>query len=303
VVRSRISAIDGKIVNPEEYKGKKNGWYFTREYVLTTLADLPKDNTVVKGQWWPTEQQHKNHAATPEFIGISVEDKAAKNLGLHLGSTVELDIQGAPLSTIVQNTRKVDWGNFSTNFFMILAPDSLDGVPLTYISTAKVNPKEETPLQQALVRGLPNVTAIKIGDVLANIARLLEQLAWAIQGMAMLSIISGTVVMVAALSSTRYRRLYESAILKAIGSTRQIIVQVFATEFAMLGSFAGLIGISLASLLSWALLHFFLDITWDFQPTILVSILFATIALALIVGFISTFRVLGQPPLAVLRQE
>ena len=109
--------------------------------------------------------------------------------------------------------------------------------------------------------------------------------------------------MVAALSSTRYRRLYESAILKAIGSTRQIIVQAFAIEFAILGSFAGLIGVGLASLLSWVLLHFFLDITWDFQPTILVSILFATIALALIVGFISTFRVLGQPPLAVLRQE
>ena len=130
---------------------------------------------------------------------------------------------------------------------MILAPESLHGAPLTYISTAKVNSKEETSLQQTLVRELPNVTAIKIGDVLTNIARLLEQLAWAIQGIAMLSIVSGAVVMVAALSSTRYRRLYESAILKAIGSTRQIIVQAFAIEFAMLGSFAGLIGISLAS--------------------------------------------------------
>jgi putative ABC transport system permease protein len=303
VVRSRIGAIDGKPINPEEYKGKHNGWYFTREYVLTTLAELPKDNTVAKGHWWPTKQQRRSHASTPESIGISVEDKAAKNLGVDLGSTVEFDIQGAPLSTVVQSTRKVNWGSFSTNFFMILAPKSLDGTPLTYISTAKVNPKEETLLQQNLVRALPNVTAIKIGDVLANIAQLLEQLAWAIQGMAMLSIISGAVVMVAALSSTRYRRLYESAILKAIGSTRQIIVQSFAIEFALVGSFSGLIGVGLASALSWVILHFFLNITWDFQPTILAAGFLTTIVLAVSVGFVSTFRVLGQPPLAVLRQE
>ena len=303
VVRARIDAIDGKTVNPEEHKRKHNGWYFTREYVLTALGDLPKDNTVVKGHWWPTKQQHSSHASTHESIGISVEDKAAKNLGLDLGSTVEFDIQGTPLSTVVQSTRTVDWGSFSTNFFMILAPESLHGAPLTYISAAKVNIKEETPLQQTLVRELPNVTAIKIGDVLTNIARLLEQLAWAIQGIAMLSIVSGAVVMVAALSSTRYRRLYESAILKAIGGTRQIIVQTFAIEFAVVGSFAGLIGVGLASTLSWVILHFFLEITWDFQPTILASGLFATTALAVIVGFLSTFRTLGQLPFAVLRQE
>jgi len=220
-----------------------------------------------------------------------------------LGTTIEFDIQGAPLPAVVESTRKVDWGSFSTNFFMILSPGSLEGAPLTYIATAKVNPEEEIPLQQALVGALPNVTAIKIGDVLANVARLLEQLAWAIQGMAFFSLISGAVVMVAALSSTRYRRLYESAILKAIGGTRQLIVQSFAIEFAIIGGLAGLIGVGLASVLSWAILHFFMDLTWAFQPTVLGWSLLATITLAVIVGFLSTFRVLGEPPLAVLRQE
>lgn len=303
VVRSRIGAIDGKVIDPEEHKGKRNGWYFTREYVLTALADLPEDNTVVKGQWWQVNQLQGQANVDNGPLQMSVEDEAAKNLGLDLGATVEFDIQGAPLPAVVQSTRKVDWGSFSTNFFMILAPGSLDGAPLTYISTAKVNPDEEIQLQQALVQALPNVTAIKIGDVLANVARLLEQLAWAIQGMALLSIISGAVVMVAALSSTRYRRLYESAILKAIGGTRQLIVQSFAIEFAVVGGLAGLIGAGLASVLSWAILHFFLDLTWAFQTTVLGWALFATIGLAVIVGFLSTFRVLGEPPLAVLRQE
>lgn len=304
VVRSRLGAIDGHAIHPDEYKDKRNGWYFTREYVLTALSDLPKDNHVAKGQWWPAESEDKqDNDKTRNPIRVSVEDEAAENLGVDLGSTLEFDIQGTPLRAVVESTRNVDWGSFSTNFFMILSPRALDGAPMTYIASAKVEPEKEMPLQRALVRALPNVTAIKIGDVLANVARLLEQLAWAIQGIALLSMTSGAVVMIAALSSTRYRRLYESAILKAIGGTRRIIVKSFAVEFALVGGLAGLIGVGLASALSWVILHFFLDIAWTVQPLVLGWGLLATVGLAVAVGFLSTFKILGEPPLAVLRGE
>ena len=304
VVRSRLGAIDGHAIHPDEHKDKRNGWYFTREYVLTALSDLPKDNRVAKGQWWPAESEDKqDDDKTRNPIRVSVENEAAENLGVDLGSTLEFDIQGTPLRAVVESTRNVDWGSFSTNFFMILSPRALDGAPMTYIASAKVEPEKEMPLQRALVRALPNVTAIKIGDVLANVARLLEQLAWAIQGIALLSMTSGAVVMIAALSSTRYRRLYESAVLKAIGGTRQIIVKSFAVEFALVGGLAGLIGVGLASALSWVILHFFLDIAWTVQPMVLGWGLLATVGIAVVVGFLSTFKILGEPPLAVLRGE
>ena len=306
VVRARLRAIDGHVIDPEEHKAKRNGWYFTREYVLTALSALPWDNVVVKGKWWTADSEeltkgvHENQV-TP--IRVSIEDEAAHNLGVDVGSTIEFTVQGTPLAAVVENTRKVDWGSFSMNFFMILAPGALDGAPMTYIASAKVEADEELPLQHALVRALPNVTAIKIGDVLANVARLLEQLAWAIQGIALLSIVSGAVVMTAAVSSTRYRRLYESAILKAIGGTRRVVLASFAVEFALIGGLAGLIGVGLASALSWAILHFFLDLAWTVQPLVLGWGLLATVGLAVAVGFLSTFKILGEPPLAVLRQE
>jgi putative ABC transport system permease protein len=306
VVRSRLRAIDGNVIDPEEHKGKRNGWYFTREYALTALSTLPRDNVVVKGTWWTiasAEMRKGEHGNQEVPIRVSLEDEAAVNLGVDLGSTIEFTVQGAPVSAVVQSTRKVDWGSFSMNFFMILSPGALDGAPMTYIASAKVEAEEEMPLQRALVRALPNVTAIKVGDVLANVARLLEQLAWAIQGIALLSMVSGAVVMTAALSSTRYRRLYESAILKAIGGTRRIVVESFAVEFALIGGLAGLIGVGLASALSWAILHFFLDLSWTFQPLVLGWGLLATVGLAVSVGLLSTFKILGEPPLAVLRQE
>ena len=304
VVRARLRALDGHVIDPEEHKGKRNGWYFTREYALTALSALPQDNVVVKGKWWTADSEEmRTEDDENQAVRVSLEEEAAVNLGVDLGSTIEFTVQGAPVSAVVQSMRKVDWDNFSMNFFMILSPSALDGAPMTYIATAKVEAEEEVPLQRALVRALPNVTAIKVGDVLANVARLLEQLAWAIQGIALLSMVSGAVVMTAALSSTRYRRLYESAILKAIGGTRRMVLESFAVEFALIGGLAGLIGVGLASALSWAILHFFLDLSWTFQPLVLGWGLLATVALAVAVGLLSTFRVLGEPPLAVLRQE
>ena len=306
VVRARLRALDGNVIDPEEYKGKRNGWYFTREYVLTALSALPRDNVVVKGNWWTADSEQmrkRDHENRDVPIYVSLEEEAAHNLGVDLGSTIEFTVQGAPVSAVVQSMRQVDWGSFTMNFFMILSPGALDGAPMTYIASAKVAAEEEMPLQRALVRALPNVTAIKVGDVLANVARLLEQLAWAIQGIALLSMVSGAVVMTAAVSSTRYRRLYESAILKAIGGTRRIVVESFAVEFALIGGLAGLIGVGLASALSWAILHFFLDLSWTFQPLVLGWGLLATVGLAVAVGLLSTFKILGEPPLAVLRQE
>lgn len=311
LVRSRLSAINGKAITleaateEEEHKEKERSaeqperrkkWYFSREYVLTFLEQLPKDNEVVKGEWWKPGQV----SATPL---MSIEEEAAKALGLDIGSTIEFDIQGVPLTAEVSSIRKVEWGNFSTNFYMILSPGSLDGAPLTYVATVHVAPAEEVPLQQAVVALFPNVTAINIGDVLDSFAKVLDRLSLAIRAVALFCVFSGALVMAAALAATRYRRLYESVILKALGATRGLLARSFAVEYAVLGAVGGLLGTGLASALSWAVLTFFFDLSWTVQPGVLLAGCCATIALTVIVGFLSTFRILGQPPLTVLRHE
>jgi putative ABC transport system permease protein len=307
LVRSRLHAIDGHVISTEE-EVEKNGkrtegkeergkqWYFTREYVLTFLDQLPKDNQLVKGTWWKAGQVF----STPQ---VSVEEEAALHLGLAIGSIVEFDIQGATVSAEVSSIRKVEWGNFSTNFYMILSPAALEGAPFTYVATVRVSPQEEVPLQQAIVASFPNVSAIHIGDVLDSFARVLDRLSLAIRAMALFCLLSGGVVMAAALAATRYRRLYESVILKALGATRGLIARAFAIEYVVLGAVAGLIGLSLGSVLSWAVLWFVFDLPWSIHPRVLAIGLFLTMLLTLMVGFASTYRILGQRPLAVLRHE
>lgn len=309
LVRSRLAGLKGEPVTieamseEEEQKEKttqkaerRKKWYLTREYVLTFLQDLPKDNKVVQGEWWKPGQ------VFPKPL-ISIEEDAAKQLGLTVGDTIELDIQGTSITGEISSLRQVEWGNFSTNFYMIFSPGALDGAPHTYVATVRVAPSEEVSLQQAVVASFPNVTAINIGDVLDSFARVLDRLSLAIRAVALFCVLSGGLVMAAALAATRYRRLYESVILKALGATRSMIARSFAVEYALLGALGGLLGCGLASALSWAVLETVFDLSWSLQPVVLAMSFVATITLAMLVGFLSTYRILGQPPLSVLRQE
>ena len=309
LVRSRLSAVKDELVKfeatseEEEQKEKaaqkeerRKKWYLTREYVLTFLQDLPKDNKVVQGEWWKPGQVFTKPL-------ISIEEDAAKQLGLAVGDSIELDIQGTPIAGEISSIRQVEWGNLSTNFYMIFSPGALDGAPHTYVATVRVAPSEEVALQQAIVASFPNVTAINMGDVLDSFARVLDRLSLAIRAVALFCVLSGGLVMAAALAATRYRRLYESVILKALGATRGVIVRAFAAEYALLGALGGFLGSALASALSWAVLSTVFDLSWSLQPAVLATGLAATITLTMLVGFLSTYRLLGQPPLAVLRHE
>ncbi|MBI4001047.1 MAG: ABC transporter permease [Nitrospira defluvii] len=305
LVRSRLHAINGRTVQvePEQEdqpdqtrEEKRKNWYASREYVLTFLDALPKDNTIVKGVWWKPGQVF----ARPQ---VSVEEEAAKGLGIDLGTIVELNIQGVVIQAEVRSIRKVEWGNFSTNFYMIFSPGSLEGAPMTYVATAHVSPQGEVALQSAVVAAFPNVTAINIGEVLSSFSRVLDRLSLAIRAVAVFCLLAGALVMAAALAATRYRRLYEAVILKALGATRALIARSFAAEYALLGCVAGVIGMVLASAFSWAILRYILELPWSLEPSLLAMGLVCTVLLTLLVGFLSTYRILGQPPLIVLRHE
>jgi putative ABC transport system permease protein len=132
---------------------------------------------------------------------------------------------------------------------------------------------------------------------------IMEQIALAVRMVAAFTIVVGMIVLVGALTATRYQRLYQSVILKALGATRGLVARVFAVEYALLGALAGLGGTALAVGLAWAVLHFVLDIPWTWQPGTLAAGIAASTGLAVLVGFLATFRLLGERPLRVLRGE
>jgi putative ABC transport system permease protein len=300
VVRARLAGVDGRAltrtaVDVRKRRDAEGAGYFTREYALT-WAETPPPGALVRGRWWTPAEA----AARP---WVSVEDTAARHLGVDIGSRLTFDIQGVSVEAEVMSLRKVDWQSFTTNFFMVLSPGALDGAPAVYVATARVPVAAERPLQDAVVAAFPNVTAIPLRDVLARVAGVLGDIAVAVRLIALFAIATGVVVLVGSLASTRYQRLYESVVLRALGATRGVVARTFAVEYACLGAAAGVGGTALAALLAWVVLQFVLEIPWapGVGPWLLGPVL--TMAVAVLVGFLTTFRLLGERPLSVLRQE
>jgi putative ABC transport system permease protein len=161
----------------------------------------------------------------------------------------------------------------------------------------------EAALQNAVVAAFPNVTAVPVRDVLERVSAVLGEIAVAVRLVALFTLGAGVLVTAGALTATRSQRLYESVVLRTLGATRGVVARAFAVEYGLLGAVAGLGGAALATLLAWAVVRWVLDATWSFDPAPLVVGFAATIGLALAVGFLTTFRLLGEKPLPVLRRE
>ena len=296
VVRSRLATINGASAAEDPRQKREEVWYLSREYVLTWGAEPPAHNVVTAGRWWSAEE------ARGEPL-ISVEEEIAKNLGVTIGGTLGFDIQGVTVQARVVNLRHVDWQSFNTNFFVIFSQGVLDSAPSTWIATARAAPADEAAVQSAVTAAFPNVTAIPVREVLERIATVLDQIALAIRLLAGVSIATGLIVTAGALGVSRHQRLYQSVILKTLGATRGVVARVFAIEYALLGVAAGLCGGILAAALAWGVGRWALDIGWAGSPLTVAAGVAAAALLALAVGFLGTFRLLGRKPLGVLRGE
>jgi len=299
VVRARLRAIDGRLLTRaivDAHRGQESIFYYTREYVLTTSSDLPPGNAVTRGHWWATSER----PARPE---ISVEDVMARRLGVGPGSTLTFDVQGVPIEGRITSLRRVDWQSLALNFFVIFSPGGLDGAPTTWIATARVPAARETEMQDRVVAAFPNVTAIPVRDVLERASNVLGHIGAAVRAVAAFTIATGLVVMVGALAATRYQRLYESVLLRTLGATRGVVARAFAVEYACLGVTAGVGGVTLAAALAWIVLRWVLDAPWTLEPRALLAGVALAAVVAVAVGFLTTYRLLGQKPLWVLRRE
>jgi putative ABC transport system permease protein len=296
VVRSRLAAVNGASVADDPRQKQEEVWYLSREYVLTWGAEPPAHNVVIAGRWWTADE------ARGEAL-ISVEEDIAKNLGVTIGGTLGFDIQGVAVQARVVNIRHVDWQTFNTNFFVIFSQGALDGAPSTWIATARAAPADESSVQSAVTAAFPNLTAIPVREVLERIAGVLDQIALAIRLLAGVSIATGLIVTAGALGVSRHQRLYQSVILKTLGATRGFVARVFALEYAILGVAAGLCGSLLAAALAWSVGHWALDIGWAGSPLTIAGGVAGAALLAIGVGFLGTFRLLGRKPLGVLRGE
>ena len=296
LVRSRLHSIDEKLRTNWQYKDKqREQWFINREFALTYMeGPPPKDNEIIEGQWW-NKERGKN-------AEVSLEQDAAKRLGANIGSQLTIDIQGIPVSAEVTSIRSVNWRNMRTNFYMIFSPGALAGAPITYVATVNVSNEKELKLQNAVVKALPNVTALSTRDIVNTVESTVSKLTTLVNFMSGFAIAAGLFILSGSIASTKYRRLRESAVLKILGAKRKMVASILGFEYATLGIMAALIGILLAQGLSWAVMKYIIKSSWHLQPGIILSAFCFGVVLTITTGILSSLDVIKNKPLKTIRE-
>ena len=183
------------------------------------------------------------------------------------------------------------------------SPGLLQHAPHTHIATVRVAGPDQGGLLRAVTDALPNVTGIRVEDVLAAVAALLDQVAAALAATGSLTLIAGALVLVGAVAAGQRRRTQEAVILKALGATRRQIRAAWLVEFGVLGLAAGLIAALVGTLASFGVVRYIMHIDWVFLPGTLAATLIASLAMMLTFGYAGTATALRAKAAPMLRNE
>jgi putative ABC transport system permease protein len=77
---------------------------------------------------------------------------------------------------------------------------------------------------------------------------------------------------------------------------------MFSTEFAVIGTTAGLVGGALAAVASGILIGELLDTTYKFSWLPVIAAAVITAALTVVTGWLASYGILDRKPLDILRQ-
>ena len=97
-------------------------------------------------------------------------------------------------------------------------------------------------MQGQLVASYPNVSVIDLREVLDTIASIVDNVTLAVTVVGGLVLFSGSLILIGAVSMTKFRRVYEAAILKTLGASSRLIATTLLLEYGVLGAIAGTVG-------------------------------------------------------------
>ena len=291
MVRGRLTELNGKPVKEAVTKDERVG-ALNRELNLTWMEELPEDNGIVAGQWFTNGQTD----------GVSIEAELAGKLGVEVGDELGFTIGSEKITETVTSVRTVQWDSMKPNFYMAFPPGGgLEDMPATWI-TAFYLPADLKSQLNDFSRRFPTVSVLEIDHVIERIQEIVRQVTQAIEAILALILAAALVVMAAVVSATMQDRQREGALLRTLGGRQTLLVRSTMLEFALLGFFAGILGVAAAEGAVWALQFrmFEGEFRWHWQ-TILPIPLFSALVLALF-GRWQLKPVLSVSPMLLLRR-
>ncbi len=296
-VRARVRYVNGQAFDFGNPEVRQQQGRIGREFAVTYRPNMDANESLTAGRWWPDEA-----ADVPE---VSVEEDMAKTLNVGVGDSITFDISGRLITVRVANIRRIDLRNTRTAFIFVFRPGVLELAPQTFAATilTRLGSTERQRLQRDLVDRFPNVQIFDVADIAAAIQKLVDNFVLAVSFVGGFVMLCGILILIGAVALTKSQRIYENAIFKTLGMRRMPLAAILVAEYATLGLLAGIIGAFFASVLSYAVSRFILNIRWEFDMTVILFGVAATTVLVAAVGTAASFDVLFRKPLGTLRSQ
>ncbi len=293
-LRARIVAVNG--VPADQVRATDDtAWALRGDRGLTYAATRPPGTRIVAGDWWPAD-----YAGPPL---VSFDANLAKGWGVRIDDIIRVNVLGRDLDLKVASLREIAWQTLSLNFTLVASPSLLQHAPHTHIATVRAAAADQGQLLRAVTDALPNVTGIRVEDVLAAVAALLGQVAAALTATGSLTLAVGALVLAGAVAAGQRRRVSQALILKTLGATRRQIRTAWMVEFGVLGIAAGLMAAMVGSLASYGIAKWLMHIDWVILPKTLAGTLIGALAMMLGFGYVAIAAALRAKPAPMLRNE
>jgi putative ABC transport system permease protein len=301
MMRGRITKVGDLAAETVRPKAKA-AWALQGDRGITYAATIPDGSEVVQGAWW-----------SPDYAGaplVSLEQEVADGLGLKAGDNITVNVLGRSITAKVANLRKVNWRSFGINFVLVFSPNSFAGAPHSDLAslafandggqTSGVDAREGT-LLRSVSDAFPMVTTIRVKEALDAVNDLVGRLAIAVRAASSVALTASVLVLAGALSAGQQARLYDAVVLKVLGATRWRLLLAFLTEFGLLGLCTALFGVLAGAAAAYGIATYVMNLTfvWMWPQALLAAA--GAILLTIVLGLLTTWRILGRSPAPYLR--
>ncbi len=300
MLRARLVTINGEA--PTEKQKEENG-VLQRELMVSWRSDLPEDNKIVEGQWFENSaDQTKSNLAekNTNVLGrISIETEVAKRLKIKVGDVLGFSVGGLSADVVVESLRSVNRDSFEWYIFLA-EPGIFDDFQPTYRTDVFLESEQKTFINELLINH-PTIVVFEFDKILNQIRSIVNQVSRGVELVLWLVIFGGFMVLLAAVNSSMETRLQEAGLIRALGSSRKVILGSIWAEFSVLGFFAGVLAVISSEVFLLGLQKWLLDVPIEPHYLLWVTgISLGTVSIGLL-GVLSCRQVITSPPAVVLR--
>jgi putative ABC transport system permease protein len=293
-VAAKIVAINGVPVDREKLKGIERR--YASSVSVTESDGQPLYTKIVSGKWWAPNVR-------PAEPMVSVSEEAAKVMHLAPGMRLDWSTPTRNFSAVIAAVHRTEAIRLTARIEFVFSPGTLEGLPMIYYGTVRINPKLVPEMQKQIYMKFPTVTVVNFADVMAIVQDVVDQIALIVRFISLFAILAGAIILASSVAGTRFRRVREVVILKTLGATRRRVAEIFTVEFLILGGVAGIAGSLLATAFSALVLTGLFKAQMHFDPLPNLSAVLLTALVANVAGWLASLRILSQRPLEILREQ